>query len=336
MPATLLRQWHMLRLIPRYPRKITVSELRKKLAESGFDTSDRTLQRDLVTLSTDGFALAVDDRNRPHGWHWAKDASIVDIPGMDVHAALSMQLAEQFIKPMMPPATISALTPYFQQAARVLNSSPSPMKDWLSKVRIITRGQRLLPPDSDSDALLTVYQALFEERQLKALYLRRKDHQIREYVINPLGLVFRDSVIYLICTLFDYEDVVQLAVHRITQPEIQEAPSKRPEKFDLDEYLREGSLDFRLGDELNLEIELREKTAFHLLETPLSPDQYIGSTTDDGWVPISATVPDTAQIRWWLLGLGADVRVKSPRVLRDEMISSLQESLANYEAGSER
>jgi hypothetical protein len=35
------------------------------------------------------------------------------------------------------------------------------------------------------------------------------------YKINPLGIVTKEGMTYLVCTLWDYTDIRQLAVHRI-------------------------------------------------------------------------------------------------------------------------
>ena len=47
---TLLRQWHMLRMIPRYPLKITTKQLLDKLTRESYNVSKRTVERDLQTL----------------------------------------------------------------------------------------------------------------------------------------------------------------------------------------------------------------------------------------------------------------------------------------------
>ncbi len=48
---TLLRHWHMLREIPRHPRRISTVELLDRLLAAGFEATLRTVQRDLVKLS---------------------------------------------------------------------------------------------------------------------------------------------------------------------------------------------------------------------------------------------------------------------------------------------
>jgi predicted DNA-binding transcriptional regulator YafY len=58
---TLLRQWQMLRMIPRHPAKIAASQLCERLCGDGFDVSKRTVERDLQSLSQ-GYPNMLDER----------------------------------------------------------------------------------------------------------------------------------------------------------------------------------------------------------------------------------------------------------------------------------
>ena len=331
MSDTLLRQWTMLRRIPRHPRKVTVAELLRGLKDQGFETSERTVQRDLVQLSGELFALTVDDRNRPHGWQWAQDAEPLDIPGMEPQTALAFKLAEYFLEPMMAPATLSALAPYFQQADYVMANSAGAINTWPDKVRAVTRGQTLVPPAVDAGVLRTVYDALFEDGRFTARYRRRYDGELKDYVVNPLGLVFRDGVIYLVCSLFDYEDVVLLVLHRMEHAEAIDETAHRPADFDLDTYLQKGGLDYRLGEgELDLKLLVEAETAVHLRETPLSRDQTMQASEDGDSVELRAPVADTLQLRWWILGLGPRAEVVEPAHLRQEIAEELTTAADRY------
>ena len=97
MPDTLQRQWAMLRLIPREPRRISVTDIQQKLAAADFYVTARTIQRDLQELSA-LFPLTIDDRNKPYGWSWTKDGRIFDLPGMDPQTALTFRLVEKFLQ----------------------------------------------------------------------------------------------------------------------------------------------------------------------------------------------------------------------------------------------
>jgi predicted DNA-binding transcriptional regulator YafY len=52
---------------------------------------------------------------------------------------------------------------------------------------------------------------------------------------------------------------------------------------------------------------------------------------DNGHQRLRATVPDTAQIRWWLLGLGDNVEVIAPASLREAIRDRLSAALDAYQ-----
>jgi predicted DNA-binding transcriptional regulator YafY len=74
---SLLRQWHMLRMVPRAPARISAKELCERLCAADFPVAKRTVERDLKELS-EVFPIAVDVRDKPYGWSWLRDASSFD------------------------------------------------------------------------------------------------------------------------------------------------------------------------------------------------------------------------------------------------------------------
>jgi predicted DNA-binding transcriptional regulator YafY len=69
----------------------------------------------------------------------------------------------------------------------------------------------------------------------------------------------------------------------------------------------------------------------HLRETPLSLDQQI-EPDQPGWMRVQATVPNTAQLRWWLLAFGGQVEVLEPSSLREEFVNTTQSLHSIYHA----
>ena len=90
-PDTLLRQWQMLRLIPRHPQRISARDLYEKLKSEQFDVTKRTVERDLLWLSG-MFPLVADERNRPYGWSWKKNAPLFSLPGLSHTEALTLAM----------------------------------------------------------------------------------------------------------------------------------------------------------------------------------------------------------------------------------------------------
>jgi len=328
MSDTLMRQWQMLRLIPRHPSKISTTDLIHRLADEGFETTQRTIQRDLIRLS-DIYPLCCDERSKPFGWSWVAGADVMDIPGMDSHTALAFWLAEQHLEPLLPTTTVDQLQPHFITATHVLDHIPTEKgaPAWRNKVRVLQRGPNLGSPIIASDVQHQVYDALLRNRRLAITYSPRWQEGEKEYEINPLGLVFKDGIIYLVCSMWDYPDIRLLTLHRTHAAQILDIPSATPNGFNLDDYITSGELDFAVGGNIPLKAWLSSDLAFHLGERPLSDDQII-EEQEDGHILLSATVQDTNELRWWLLGFGAQVEVLEPPEFR-EYFADIAANMAN-------
>jgi len=328
----LLRQWEMLRSIPRAPAKVTVATLLAKLAAAGFKTTKRTIQRELNQLST-VFPLQSDERSIPYGWSWASNAPAFDLPAMDAATALSLRMIEEFLPGLMPPTVWATLEPQFRRAQKLLSTyGPEELDRWTSIVRIVPREMPLLPPKVNGQAVRVIYQALLDSRCVEVRYTPRSlegGAEEKTYLVNPLGLVARGTISYLVCTLWDYTDIRQLALHRVSAAEVSETSTTRPIDFDLDTYIHGGAFEYPVGELIQLKAIFERGAAMHLYETPLSDDQQIAAIDTDH-VLITAMVKDTAQLQWWLLGFGDLVEVLEPASLRTSLSATLAHAASAY------
>jgi len=322
---TLYRQWIMLTRIPRYPRKITVPALKNILIGEGYTVDTRTIQRDLNKLSI-SFPLSNDTEGRKNYWYWIEEAAIQDLPGMDPVTALAFEMAESYLKPLLPQATLELLQPYFHRARDVLNDqSDSLLRKWPDKVAVIERGPVLQKPTINPDVQRIVYQALLEEKPIKASYQPRGAEKSKNYLMHPLGIVSRVGVIYIICTLWDYDDPKQFALHRFTDAEMADDPINIQDDFSLKHYIEtDQQFSYKLEDEpIDLKVLFDAKTAGHLAETPLSPNQKL-TPQEDGRVLLEAQVMRTLELRWWLQGFGDNVEVLEPISIRSKLTAVVQ------------
>jgi predicted DNA-binding transcriptional regulator YafY len=314
MSDTLLRQWELLRAIPRAPRKIDVATLMAKLAAAGYPTTKRSIQRDLNSLSH-VFPLQSDDKSIPYGWSWSADAQAFDLPAMDGPTALTMRMIEQFIPTLLPPAIRDLLEPQFRRAKAVLDANPdNSLRTWTDCVRVVPREMPLLPPKYNNEAVRVVYNALLVGKRFTAAYRSRaaETDEIKSYEVSPLGLVARGNLLYLVCTLWDYQDIRQLVLHRVFDATLTDKALTRPDGFDLDKYIEQGECQYPVGPMIQLKLKMERGAAAHLYETPLSENQTI-ELLDMTHVMVSATVRDTAQLEWWIRGFGElAVRLEPP------------------------
>lgn len=310
----LLRQLAMLQQIPRYPRRVDTGAIKERLARRGYAVSLRTIQRDLNSLAS-VLPLAADN-SKPQGWSWAADAMVVSFPGLDPQTALVFQMVEAHMRALLPPATVEMLIPWFQAARGVLAEAGRELGAWPDKVRVLPRGMPLLPPKIDPTVQETVYRGLLEDRRMQVTYRAKGATEARTYQISPLAIVQRGHLTYVVATLGERQKPVMLLLHRIAMATLQEGPLNRPKGFDLDRFIGEGELNYRVGEPIRLRVKFEKEAGAFLYETPLSEDQAI-TATDMEHLEVTATVPDTNELRGWLRGFGKVVDVLEPAGLLD-------------------
>ena len=331
MADPLLRQWEMLKLIPR-ERKTTVKELQNKLEGLGYSVNRRTLERDLDRLSIP-FAIEADTRSKPYGWRYALNMHPANIPGLTSSEALTMVLLETYLKTLLPVAIADNLASHFSAARHSLSveHSDSKLQSWLKKVKVLSPGQHLLAPTIDPSIQRTVYNALMQGYQLEMDYLAANSTEAKHYgSVHLQGLVQYGSVIYLVVTINDHSDLRLLVLHRIQKVALKEVPLSPLENFDLQTYIDQGGFGF---GETSVPIELvalfKNGAGHHLIETPLAVDQQI-ERLDPQTLKIKAEVLDTPGLQRWLSSFGPDVKVLSPEALRGTIAERHREAAQLY------
>lgn len=316
---TMMRRICMLQLVPKPPKSKTARQITEALHAQNFNVSKRTVERDLEKLSG-VLPIYRDTRGtQEYHWRWQSDAPRYDIPAMPITTALSFLMVEKFCQKLLPPALQAQLSDYLEAAHIALKShdvNRLEAADWPNKVRVVPTGQPLLAPILADGVLDTIYEALLHNRRFQAQYRPRSEQgKPREYLVNPLALVVRNHLMYLIATLWDYDDIKHLPLHRFSEVTVLEQDRRVPEGFDLDRYLyqsRAFDIPDPEGQTVSLVARFTEGAAYHLYESPLSNDQVI-EPDSEGWVTLTATVLNTEQLWWWLNGFGDQIEVIHPK-----------------------
>ena len=148
--------------------------------------------------------------------------------------------------------------------------------------------------------------------------------------------MLREGATYVVGTLWNYADVRHFALHRIREAHLLERSCRHPKDFNLDGYIGEQQeFSYPTGaGEIRLKARFQAGAALHLRERRLAQDQRI-TEESDGWVRVEATVLDTAELRWWLLGFGDGVEVLEPQDLRQDFRAMAQWMVGYYGAGAD-
>ena len=330
--VTLQRRMLLLGMIPRYPRQRSAPELLERLGHRGLDATLRTIERDLENLSL-FLPLARDERTRPYGWYWTTDAPLQDVPALDPETALTLCVLDEHAATLLPPVARARLAPLLRRAEEVLAAAGehSGLRLWPERVRILSSAPPLVPPLIRENVFETVQQALLERRCLDIDYRSRsKQGALSRYRVHPLALVLREPMTYLVATVGEYTDPRHLALNRFESAAISsEAVREPPDGFDLNTFVAGGSFDYPEEGEIRLELRVDAALAYHLQEARLSDDQEL-VVEDDGRVRVTATVRQTARLRWWILGLGTAAEISNPPALRALIAKEIAELNARY------
>ncbi len=321
--ATTARQWQILSQLER-KRWLGTQYINEQLQLIGFDVSIRTIQRDLNALA-ERFPIEKNNAN-PQGWRWQEDAPMQSLPHMNLSQAVAFSMVKDNLTQLLPPAVLDELLPWFDLAKRQLKESKI-ANTWLDRVRILSANQPLIPPNVDNDAKEAIYEALFKNKQLSVKYKKRGGDEAVDYRLNPLAIVQRGVVIYLLATRDDADaNIRQFALHRFSQAVVSDSDAKGVADFDLDKYIETGAMGFNfpLFNSLKTEQNQGKPTCdVHLifepiagnglLESQLSHDQQ--TWEDEQGLHVTATLMLTSQLVWWLRGFGKGLRSVSPEIL---------------------
>lgn len=318
----------LLRAIPREPKQITSRELTARLEAEGHKIDKRSVERYLSELTQSeefGGMLKCNERSKPYGWSFRRDAEL-SMPGMDAPMAVTWDLVGRYMQNLLPDAAKSRLLPVINSARHWLKRhQPAGSPAWSKKVAFVPQGLQLLPAEVSPAVLETVYTALYLGKQLEIWYRENSS----SYRVHPQALIDRGPVRYLVAPVWDHESPVLLALHRIKRAVLIDERSRLVPQFNLDEYVLSGELDMPVGKNIRVKLRFLRGAGIYLNETPISNDQKFESISEDESI-VTATVMDSMELFWWLLGFGSSVEVISPLSLRERVRKEISDALSAY------
>jgi predicted DNA-binding transcriptional regulator YafY len=226
---------------------------------------------------------------------------------------------------------LKALESRFGHARRKLErlASETQAARWPEKVASVHPNMNLISPQIPEAGIERLHEALLIERQVRCSYYSAHNDKLRELILNPLAIVQRGPVSYLIGTAEPYQDIRQYAVHRFQDVELLSVPANGVDGFDLNDYLKSDALSFGRLDSIQLVAHVTEALARLIRETPLGPDMTLNPIADGFQLRVG--VRDTWQLRWWILSMGDDILVQAPESLHDAIAQKLKAAASRYD-----
>lgn len=295
---------------------LTARQLAQRL-----EVSMRTVQRDMEALSAAGvpvYAL----RGAGGGWR-LDDGWRTRVPGLDEAELRALLMAQ-------PRVLGDARLAQAAEAAldKLMAALPSALREQAASIR------RRLHVDpvgwygapENLAALPVVQDAVARDRKLAMRYLRA-GRELVERTVDPLGLVAKGGVWYLVAG--SPAGFRTYRVSRIEEATLLDQPCVRPPDFDLAAYWRTSTRELRqrwARYEVILRLEQRTAAtlaAWRRLEPVEPPDP--GAPA--GWVTVRVGFEDEEQARFIVLGSGPRAEVLAPVELRDAVAADLAAAL---------
>ena len=313
------------------PTYLTSKQVHSKLInQEGFDVSLRTVERDLSELpNIFPQNIVVNDRSKPFGYKLPLNAK--KSSGMSPAEAVCLQLAFDYLNPLLPNKSLDPIAPYLKEAEAVLSMiSANKMKNWKKKVLTLNEGFQLTQAKVSSEILSNIHQALWDEKMIHVEYTSKYKKDSSSYDVHPGGLVYRGRISYLICSFDNQKNkTVYLPLHRFKKITVGDRQSALKGK-DVN-ILVKGLLGFQVSKEkIKIKLKFSQMAGGHLYETPISRTQKI-RLSKDGYIVVEDHVIDDMELRFWIQGFADRVEVLSPKKLREEFKLSSKRLRNMYE-----
>jgi predicted DNA-binding transcriptional regulator YafY len=252
---------------------------------------------------------------------------------LDRRTALNLRFAADTLRGALGRTDQLNLGAMEGSAAHVIAKDPEARRI-SERVRLASDGYGRLAPDIRPECLAAAMDAVTRNRRLRFDYVSSKG-QASSLERTILGLVGKDSTIYLVGVEGLSDTPHHFALHRVRSAAVSHQPAQERVGFDLSQYiidtnqfshpLYENSLQIRLV------LRIDPVYIYHFRERRLSEQQLIEEpTAEDPWYRLSASVPNTYMLPPFLWSMCPGIEVLEPKEIRDHFVDGVRRLASFY------
>lgn len=302
-------------------RRLTARELAKRM-----EVSERTIHRDMEALSMAGVPV-VAGRGTGGGWG-LMEAYRTNLTGLNEAEIQAVFLSG-------PPRLLADLgLDKAAQAAliKLLAALPALSRHNAEEIRqrIYVDAAGWRQPGETIPFLPRLQEAIWLERKLRLSYRRGGDGAAVERVVEPLGLVAKGSVWYLVAAVEG--EFRSYRVSRVQDATLTDEPFTRPRDFDLAAHWEQSTVEFKANlprypatvrADPAIVPRMRQESHYTRL-------QRVGPPEADGWVTVDILFEEEHSAREYVLSFGPQMEVLEPAALREQVLQAAQDIVARY------
>jgi len=301
-------------------QRMTARELAQRL-----EVSERTILRDMSALGSAGIPVRA-ERGVGGGWMLLDSyrTTLTGLKEAEIQALFLTRPQRLLADLGLDKAAEAGL---LKLLAALPSASRRGAQDISQRIHVDVGGWRRA---EESTPLLPVLQeAVWQERRLRMVY-QRGDESVVERVVDPLGLVAKGSVWYLVAGVDG--EARSYRVSRVREATLLEESCARPDGFDLASYWERSTQEFTaalprylatLRVEAALVGRLRQGERYTQLEAEEPPDA-------EGWAQVEMRFEEEHNAVEFILGFGDRIEVVAPDELRAQVIQQAAAVIALY------
>jgi predicted DNA-binding transcriptional regulator YafY len=302
-------------------RRLTSQELAGRL-----EVSVRTIHRDMEALTTAGVPV-VAERGSGGGWSMM-DEYRTNLTGLNRQEiqALFMATPQRLLSDLgLDKASDAALIKLRAAVPSIHRNAAEYVRQ---RIHIDVTGWNRA--DEAVTALPSIQEAIWRERRLQITYRRGDGCETFERLLDPLGLVAKGSVWYLVAGADG--QVRSYRVSRISRAAVTGESAVRPEGFDLAGFWEQSTRAFKT----NLpQFDARLRVSPSILPRLVYAGRFarierIDPAGEDGWATVDIRFQFEAEACEYALSFGPLVEVLEPESLREKVIEMARSVVAFY------
>ncbi|MFX0196318.1 MAG: helix-turn-helix transcriptional regulator [Candidatus Hodarchaeota archaeon] len=319
----LSRQWRIIQSLEANPHGVTI----RRLADDE-ECSIRTVYRDMDALQAAGFPIYSEN----------------------VNGTVRYMLMEHFRKRFPYPFTMTELMSLYLSAdmlkvlegtvfyesidsllKKVRANLPRETRQYMDRFKTSFRMD--LWPGKDfrklREKIEKLNDACINHRTVQMRYyaLHRDEETVRK--VDPYKLWFMDGSIYLIGYCHNRNEFRTFLLDRINDLEVTDHRFVPRDDFSFEDYIGDTFKVFREEELVEVVVEFDKSIRQLIKEKIWHPSQEIRDNSD-GSIRVTFRVAGITEIKHWLLGFGAKVKVLEPANLREEISNEAKALLDQY------
>ncbi len=299
--------------------RLTAQQLAAQL-----EVSVRTIYRDMDALSGIGVPI-VADRGTGGGWYLL-DGYQTDLTGLSATEVCALFLA-QSVRLL---ADLALDQPAQVAQAKLIATLPEDTRDVVQRslqyIHFDGAGWRYSP---ETVAALPVLRDAVWQQQRLVIDYRRADSTPVQRRVDPLGLVAKGSVWYLVGMV--EADLRTYRVSRVQGVTILPETFTRPAHFDLAAYWAASTAAFTAALPCYLAVvRALPEVLPQMRKWRYAEIEVVAAPAADGWQRVAVRFETLAEATAYVLGAGAQIEVVEPAELRQQVICHARDIVALY------